>query len=91
MSDSGRGKRLAKAKSYRAKLFRNGGSQAVRLPKECRLAGSEVLIRREGQQLIIEPIDKGWSEKFLATFLGPPDATMPQREQGAQRDREKLK
>ena len=76
--------------SYRAKLFQNGGSQAVRLPKECRLAGEEVLIRKEGQQLIIEPIDKGWSPRFLALFVGPPAATFPARTQGLQREREKL-
>lgn len=85
-----KGKRIAKVRSYRAKLFQNGGSQAVRLPKECRLAGDEVLIRKDGNQLIIEPIDKGWSTRFLAMFLGPPDATFPSREQATQPEREKL-
>lgn len=87
---SAKGKRVAKTKSYRAKLFQNGGSQAVRLPKECRLVGDEVLIRKQGNQLIIEPVDKGWSTRFLAMFLGPPDATFPLREQSKQREREKL-
>jgi virulence-associated protein VagC len=33
-------------KAVRAKLFQNGGSQAVRLPKECRFnAGADVLVR----------------------------------------------
>ena len=40
----------------RAKLFRNGGSQAVRLPKEFQFSGAEVRIRREGQNVILEPI-----------------------------------
>src|SRR4051812_5269965 len=45
----------------RAKLFANGRSQAVRLPREFRLPGDEVLIHREGQRLILEPVDaKGW-------------------------------
>jgi antitoxin VapB len=45
----------------RAKLFANGRSQAVRLPKEFRLEGDEVLIHREGSRLILEPVDaKGW-------------------------------
>src|SRR5262249_17170531 len=45
----------------RGKLFANGRSQAVRLPKECRLPGEEVLIRREGNRLILEPVDtRGW-------------------------------
>ena len=51
-------------KSSRAKLFKNGGSQAVRLPKECRFAAQrEVLVRREGRRVILEPADE-WSEAF---------------------------
>ncbi len=42
-----------------AKVFWSGGSQAVRLPKACRLPGAEVLIRREGQKLVIEPLPEG--------------------------------
>lgn len=40
----------------RAKLFRHGGSQAVRLPKVFRFEGSEVSIRREGEAVILEPV-----------------------------------
>jgi antitoxin VapB len=40
----------------RAKLFRNGRSQAVRLPKEFRFQGDEVAIRRDGDAVILEPI-----------------------------------
>ncbi|MBI4229980.1 MAG: AbrB/MazE/SpoVT family DNA-binding domain-containing protein [Planctomycetes bacterium] len=51
-------------KSVRAKLFRNGGSQAVRLPKECRFpAQREVLARREGRRVILEPADV-WPDAF---------------------------
>ncbi|WP_088141597.1 antitoxin [Achromobacter xylosoxidans] len=39
-----------------AKLFRNNRSQAVRIPAEFELPGERVLIRREGEKLIIEPI-----------------------------------
>ena len=53
-------------KSARAKLFQNGGSQAVRLPKECRFdAQGEVLVRREGRRVILEAADE-WSDKFRA-------------------------
>ena len=53
-------------KSGRAKLFQNGGSQAVRLPKECRFdAQGEVLVRREGRRVILEAADE-WSDKFRA-------------------------
>ena len=44
------------ARDARAKLFANGRSQAVRLPKEFRLPGSEVLIHREGDRIIREPL-----------------------------------
>jgi antitoxin VapB len=39
-----------------AKLFRNGRSQAVRLPKEFRFPGDEVTVRREGDTVILEPV-----------------------------------
>ena len=39
-----------------AKLFANGRSQAVRLPKEFRMPGNEVRIRREGARIILEPL-----------------------------------
>lgn len=51
----------------RAKLFRNGGSQAVRLPKGCKFPDglTEVLVRKEGRRVIIEAPDE-WSEEFIA-------------------------
>ena len=36
-----------------AKLFRNGASQAVRLPKEFRFDGDEVCIKRIGTALLL--------------------------------------
>jgi antitoxin VapB len=51
-------------KPIRAKLFQNGGSQAVRLPKAYRFASQrEVLVRREGRRVILEPADE-WSAEF---------------------------
>ena len=38
-----------------AKLFKNGSSQAVRLPKEYRFEGDKVFIRREGDRVILSP------------------------------------
>jgi antitoxin VapB len=40
----------------RAKLFKHGGSQAVRLPKAFRFEGEEVRIRRSGDAVILEPV-----------------------------------
>jgi antitoxin VapB len=50
----------------RAKIFTNGGSQAVRLPKSCRFPDDlrEVRVRREGRRVILEPADE-WSQEFL--------------------------
>jgi antitoxin VapB len=44
-----------------AKVFWSGRSQAVRLPKEFRVDGDEVRIRREGKKIILEPIPKDWA------------------------------
>jgi antitoxin VapB len=41
----------------RAKLFKNGDSQAIRLPKEYRFKGKEVYLRKDGNCVIISPID----------------------------------
>jgi antitoxin VapB len=57
-------------KTERAKIFQNGGSQAIRLPRSCRFPPGqrEVLVRREGDRVILEPVD-AWPAKFL-TCLG---------------------
>ena len=62
--------------SARAKIFQNGGSQAVRLPKACRFPEdqSEVVVRRDGRRIILEPVDE-WSPEFLAV-LGTWDETI---------------
>ena len=44
-----------------AKLFWSGRSQAVRLPKDFRLSGKEVHIRRRGNAVILEPVENDWS------------------------------
>ncbi|MDE2926741.1 MAG: type II toxin-antitoxin system VapB family antitoxin [Acidobacteriota bacterium] len=44
-----------------AKLFRNGRSQAVRIPKAFRFEGvDQVIMRKEGEALILVPIRKTW-------------------------------
>ncbi|WP_408863332.1 antitoxin [Acidiphilium acidophilum] len=62
-----------------ARLFRNNRSQAVRIPVEFELPGDRVLIRREGEKLIIEPFAKPATlVELLAAWqrqppLGPKD------------------
>jgi antitoxin VapB len=38
-----------------AKIFKHGGSQAVRLPKEFRFEGNEVFIERRGEEVVLRP------------------------------------
>ncbi len=45
-----------------AKLFMNGRSQAVRLPKEFRFEGKEVGIRKVGNTVHLFPADKAWDD-----------------------------
>ena len=40
----------------RAKLFRNGRNQAVRIPREFELESKEVFVRRRGNALVLEPV-----------------------------------
>ena len=43
-----------------AKLFKNGKSQAVRLPKQFKFQGSEVYIKRIGRNVMLIPKDDPW-------------------------------
>lgn len=55
-----------------AKVFWTGRSQAVRLPKEFRVEGDTVLVRREGNAIILEPAHE-WPEGYVESFAGVPD------------------
>lgn len=70
-----------------AKLFRNGQSQAVRLPKEFRFEGDEVYIKRSGNIVILIPAGHSWDTLFesLGKFS---DDFMDERNQPEQQDRE---
>lgn len=62
-----------------AKLFKNGQSQAVRLPKAYRFKGSEVKIRKEGNKVILEPLDGSqWPKGFWELFEPDPDFPTPE-------------
>ena len=68
-------------KTARAKLFPNGGSQAVRLPKDFRFSDeeTEVLVRRDGRRVILEPVDE-WPLSFTSA-LGSWDEDLERPEQ----------
>lgn len=52
--------RLMEAIMQQAKLFMNGQSQAVRLPKEFRFKGDSVAIKRIGNVVALLPLEKPW-------------------------------
>ncbi len=60
-------------REHTGKLFRNGRSQAVRLPKEFRFQGDRVRVLRVGRGVLLEPMITDVKEWFaqLDTFAGP--------------------
>ena len=58
-----------------AKVFQNGGSQAVRLPRQYNFSGTEVFIQKVGESVILFPKDKAW-ETFLEGLNGFTDDFM---------------
>jgi len=64
-----------------AKLFLNGRSQAVRLPKEFRMPGKVVNIYRDGNKVVLEPIEDSWDQWFDAIQRAPKDLISEDREQ----------
>ncbi len=58
------------------KLFKNGRNQAIRIPREFELPGNEAVMRKEGQRLIIEPVEPKSLLAVLAT-LQPLDEEFP--------------
>ena len=67
-----------------AKLFQNGQSQAVRLPKEFRFDGDEVIIKRSGNAVVLIPANHSWNvlaeslDKFSADFMD--DRNQPEQQ-----------
>lgn len=52
-----------------AKVFENGRSQAIRLPKKYRFSDKEVVVSRLGDSIILTPKDKLW-DTFLTAING---------------------
>jgi antitoxin VapB len=63
-----------------AKLFQNGKSQAVRLPKEFRFRGDKVFIKRMGNAVVLLPYHESW-QPLLASIDLFSDDFMEEREQ----------
>jgi antitoxin VapB len=74
--------------TMRAKVFWTGRSQAVRLPKEFRFDSETVLIRREGDAVVLEPIHE-WPDGYVESFAGMP-SDVRRRSQGKPEKREPI-
>ena len=66
-----------------AKLFQNGGSQAIRIPKEYQFPGTEVCIRKIGDMVVLFSKEKEWDifeeglGEFSADFMATRDQGGP--------------
>lgn len=67
----------------RVKLLQSAGSQTVSLPEEARFEGEEVLVFREGDRVILEPVRRRWSQKFLDLAGSSPDFPDPEEPSAA--------
>ncbi|TLU84746.1 MAG: AbrB/MazE/SpoVT family DNA-binding domain-containing protein [Chlorobium sp.] len=72
-----------------ARIFPSGRSQAVRLPKEYRFKGKEVIIKHFGSGVLLMPIDKSWSMLEAALQEFEPGFIM-EREQPEEQEREEI-
>jgi antitoxin VapB len=61
----------------RVKLFKNGRNQAVRIPREFELSGTDAIMRKEGDRLIIEPAPPKSLLAVLATLRAIDDDFPP--------------
>lgn len=72
-----------------AKIFQNGQSQALRLPKEFRFEGDEVFIKKVGKVTVLFPVEDPWSPMLEALDRFSEDF-MSVRNQPGQQKREDL-
>ena len=72
-----------------AKLFMNGRSQAVRLPKEYRFEGTQVFIKKAGRSVILTPYEAPW-QTMIDSLDKFSDDFMAERSQPEQQIREDL-
>ena len=77
-----------------AKLFKNGRSQAVRLPKEFRFEGDEVYVKRDGNSVVLIPKEKPkenpWKDFFAALDMYDPAFPIERHQPREQRIRKSL-
>ncbi len=74
----------------KAKIFTNGGSQAVRLPKSCRFETDEVIVSRIGDIVILMPENKRWSSLAAGMSMFTDDCFSQQIEDLPVQQREEI-
>ena len=73
-----------------AKVFENGRSQAVRLPKECRFSSDEVMVNKIGEIVILLPKKSKWDSFMKAIDMFSEDFMEDGRAENLQQERESL-
>ena len=64
------------------RLFRNGRNQALRIPRELELDADEVIVRRVGERLIVEPVQRRPDLATLLAGWGSLDEPFPNVNEG---------
>ena len=73
-----------------AKVFENGRSQAVRLPKECRFSSDEVLVNKIGDIVLLLPKQNKWDSFMNAIDMFSDDFMADGRAKDMVQEREEL-
>ena len=73
-----------------AKIFENGRSQAVRLPKKYRFDTDEVVVQQLGNAVILVPKESAWQMFLYGLNSFTNDIFDEERNQGIQEEREYL-
>lgn len=73
-----------------AKIFENGRSQAVRLPRECRFSGEEVVVTKIGDIVMLMPKENKWSGFLNSLNLFSEDFMSDGRKDNIPQEREQL-
>ena len=73
-----------------AKVFKNGRSQAIRLPKECRFSSDEVMVNKIGDIVILLPKENKWDSFMRAIGLFSDDFMADGRTRDSAQERDEL-
>ena len=68
--------------SRRVSVFRNGRNQAVRIPRDFEFHADEVMVVKDGDRLILEPVSREPSLFEVLAALEPLDETFPDVDEG---------